>query len=275
MSATVRPVLDAPALLVEPEEAAAPRWLAVADLHLGLAEIDARRGMPAATTARAMADELVALARANRAGRVVIAGDVKHPVTATPRILRPEIFRFFATVLEAGVEVEVVLGNHDPGLVPWLPKEVRVHRASGTVRDGVGVFHGHRWPAQRVLNAPRLVAGHLHPGFRLAPSAERGGGKERCWVRVAFPPRRARRRRERRHIVRARELIVLPAFNPLAGTEALNRERPGRGRSFLFQRFLGRGVARAYLLDGTDLGPLPTIEPRSVPATRRRAPPAR
>lgn len=259
---TVRPVPDAPALLVAPRAPGAERWLAVADLHLGLAEVDARRGVPSATTGRAMAEALVTLARAHGAGRVVIAGDVKHPVTGVPRLLRPEIFRFFATVLEAGIAVEVVLGNHDPGLVPCLPKEVAVHRATGIVRDEIGVFHGHRWPAQRVLNAPRLVVGHLHPGIRLAPSPDRGGGKERCWVRVAFPPPNARPSRRRRHILRARELIVLPAFNPLAGTEALNRERPRRGRSFLFQRFLARGVARAYLLDGTDVGPLAT----SVPA---------
>lgn len=270
----VRPVPDAPALIVTPDGAAAERWLAIADLHLGLAAVDHRRGLPAATTARAMAEELLRLAHATGARRVLIAGDVKHPVAGTPRSLRPEIFRFFATVLEAGVALEVVLGNHDPGLVPCLPREVVVHRALGTVRDGVGVFHGHRWPSQRVLDAPRLVVGHLHPGVRLAPSPDRGGGKERCWVRVSFDPIALRPRRRRRHVLRARELIVLPAFNPLAGTEALNRARPRRGRSFLFQRFLARGTTRAYLLDGTDVGPVPTAAPRES-AAPRRAPPGR
>ena len=49
-------------------------------------------------------------------------------------------------------------------------------------------------------------------------------------------------------------MIVLPAFNPIAGVEALNRRRVSPGRSFLFARFLSKGPARAYLLDGTDLG---------------------
>jgi uncharacterized protein len=274
VAAELRPVPDAPALLVTPDDVPGDPWLAIADLHLGLAAVDHRRGLPAATTARAMAEELLRLCRATGARRVLVAGDVKHPVTGTPRVLRPEIFRFFATVLEGRVPIEVVLGNHDPGLVPWLPKEVVVHRASGIVRDGVGVFHGHRWPSQRVLNAPRLVVGHLHPGVRLAPSPDRGGGKERCWVRVAFDPVALRPRRRRRHVLRARELIVLPAFNPLAGAEALNRERPRRGRSFLFQRFLARGTTRAYLLDGTDLGPIPTTAPPAT-AAPRQAPPAR
>lgn len=56
-------------------------------------------------------------------------------------------------------------------------------------------------------------------------------------------------------------MIVLPAYNPLAGTEALNRQRPARGRTFLYHRFLSQGSARAYLLDGTDLGPLRAVEP--------------
>ena len=45
-------------------------------------------------------------------------------------------------------------------------------------------------------------------------------------------------------------------------------------RSFLFGRFLGEGTARAYLLDGTDVGPI-VIPPRARrSAGRRTAPPA-
>jgi uncharacterized protein len=151
------------------------------------------------------------------------------------------------------------LGNHDVGLVRHLPREVEVHPSTGIVRGEVGIFHGHRWPSNAVLRAPRLVAGHLHPGFRLAPTVEFPEGKRRCWVRVERtpPPARPKAARRRVHIEpRAREVVILPAFNPMAGTESLNRERPARGRSFLYRRFLRDGVARAYLLDGTDVGVL-------------------
>jgi hypothetical protein len=221
-----------------------------------------------------LAEQLLQLARTARAGRVLIAGDVKHPIVGTPPALRSVIFDFFSTLLGGGLAVEVVLGNHDVGLARHLPREVVVHPATGVVRDGVGVFHGHCWPSNRVLRAPRLVVGHLHPGFRLAPSPEDPLGKRRCWVRVEFPPPPKPTRRRRRHaLVRASELIVLPAFNPIAGTEALNRVAPGRGRSFLYGRFLSRGTARAYLLDGTDLGvltrPRPVTPPRAASSTSR------
>ncbi|HZY91231.1 MAG TPA: hypothetical protein VFG07_00440 [Thermoplasmata archaeon] len=260
----LRPVLDQPALLLDPGRPNRPRRLITADLHLGLGETGPREGLPSATSARQLVEDLLRLAREAGVRHLVIAGDVKHPIVGTPRALRPVIFDAFSMLLSEGLAVDVVLGNHDVGLVRHLPREVRVHDPDGVVLDGVGIFHGHRWPSPRVLGAAKIVAGHLHPGVRLAPSPERPTGKERCWVRVAFsaPPQGTRRTAR---VLLAREMVILPAFNPLAGTEALNRGRPKRGRSFLYQRFLGRGDARTYLLDGTDLGPLvtPTRAPPS------------
>ncbi len=273
MRSTVRPVPGAAALRIETEEGR--RSLVVADVHLGLGGTSERPGGPPEGSAGVLAGTLRGWAEQSGAGRIVIAGDVKHPIRGTPPPLRPVVFDFFAALLGAGLEVDVVLGNHDAGLVRYLPREVRVHAATGAVIDGVGVFHGHTWPTNAVLRAPTLVVGHLHPGFRLAPSPDDPEGKRRCWLRVAFPPPAARPRRRRRHELRAREMIVLPAFHPLAGTEALNRQRPARGRTFLYRRFLANGVTRAYLLDGTDLGVLtPPVPPRPNGSSRRasRAP---
>jgi len=263
----LRPVPDAPALLIDAEKRSDPRALVVADIHLGLGSSIERPLGPPEGAADLLAERLVGLARASRADLVIVAGDAKHPIVGTPAALRPVVFDFFAELLHEGFPVELVLGNHDVGIVRHLPREVRVHPATGVVRGGVGIFHGHRWPSNEVLRAPRLVAGHLHPGFRLAPTADDTEGKRRCWVRVERSPPGPKAARRRRHIEpRAREIVILPAFNPIAGTEALNRERPARGRSFLYRRFLSSGVARAYLLDGTDLGVLTTrvvSDPRS------------
>ncbi len=255
---TVRPVVDHPALLLEPRAREMPRRLIVADLHLGLGGEEPRRGVPAETSAREMAEEILGIARREATEHLLIAGDVKHPIVGTPRPLRPVLFDFFSQLLGDGLVVDLVPGNHDVGITPWLPREVTVHPAAGIVVDGVGVFHGHCWPSARVLRSPRLVAGHLHPGIRLAPSAERPTGKEKCWLRVSVKAGRASGK-IRPSPVKAQEVVLLPAFNPLAGTESLNREKPRRGRSFLFRRFVRLGEARAYLLDGTDLGSLATI----------------
>ncbi len=265
---SLRPIPDAPALLLEGAAAGEPRTVLVADLHLGLGGTPDRPGGPPEGSAELLAERLVGLLRSHHAGTLVIAGDVKHPIVGTPASLRPIVFAFFGSLLSEGVSVEVVLGNHDVGLLRHLPREVVVHPASGTVHHGVGVFHGHCWPSNAVLRSSRLVTGHLHPGFRLAATSEDPVGKRPCWVRVEVEPEPSRARRPRRHAdLGAREIVILPPFNPLAGIEALNRQRPARGRSFLFGRFLSRGVARAYLLDGTDLGVIPT---RSKLARRMR-----
>jgi uncharacterized protein len=248
--------MDAPALVLD-GGSARERTVVIADLHLGLGASPDRPGGPPEGSATRLSDSLLSVAQRERAARIVIAGDVKHPIVGTPPPLRPVIFEFFRVLLAAGYDVEVVLGNHDVGLERHLPREVVVRPATGAVYGQVGIFHGHAWPSPAVLRAPRLVVGHLHPGFRLAPSPDDPSGKRRCWVRLELPPPAIQRsRRRRRHEIRARELVVLPAFNPLAGIEALNRQRPARGRTFLYLRFLSRGTARSYLLDGTDLGTL-------------------
>jgi metallophosphoesterase superfamily enzyme len=255
----LRPIPDQPALLLKPAAPGERPTVLVADLHLGLGGSAERPGGPPEGAAEVLSERLAHLLESHRAGTLLIAGDVKHPIVGTPPPLRPVLFSFFSRLLSDGFATEVVLGNHDVGLVRHLPREVVVHPAGGVVREGVGVFHGHCWPSNPVLKSSRLVAGHLHPGFRLAPTTDDPYGKRPCWVRVEVEPAPSRSRRKRRHAeLRAREIVILPPFNPLAGIEALNRERPARGRSFLFGRFLSRGPARAYLLDGTDLGLIPT-----------------
>jgi hypothetical protein len=272
--ARLSPVPNRPLLILRVEDG--PPVLLLSDLHLGLGTTSGQSAGPPGASAAEMAVGLCESARAAGASRIVLLGDVKHPIVGTPRPLRPVVFDFFSTLLGDGYPVDIVLGNHDVGLAKYLPKEVEVHGAGGAVVGGVGLFHGHRWPTDKVLASGALVAGHLHPGVRLAPSADSSSGKQRCWLRVEFPePEAPPKRRRARSALAAREMVVLPAFNPLAGTEALNRGRPKLSRSFLFHRFVGRGRTRAYLLDGTDLGELATAPAGGPPEGRERSPPGR
>lgn len=248
------------------------RAVIVSDLHIGLGAVPGRARGPPEADAADLAERLVRVVRSERSNLLIVAGDAKHPIVGTPGPLRPVVFDFFATLLDAGLDVELVPGNHDAGLVPHLPREVQVAPAAGVVRLGVGIFHGHRWPSEEVLAAGQVVVGHLHPGVRLAPTASDVQTKVRCWLRArrARPPSRGRRGED---AISAKEVIVLPAFNPIAGTEALNRERPQRGRTFLVRRFLAGSDARAYLLDGTDLGGIVTPGLSARPSRAPRGPP--
>jgi hypothetical protein len=244
--------------------------VAVSDLHIGLG-YSGREGLGLAeATSNSMAERLVRLAAEASATGVVVVGDLKHPIVGAPAPVGRLLFEFCSHLLSEGLAVSLILGNHDVGVARHLPREVSVLPASGLRRGNVGLFHGHRWPTNSVLAAETLVCGHLHPGFRLAESGMPEGGKHGVWVRTQLAPSSSARKV--RHRLRARELIVLPAFNPLSGIEALNREAPAHYRSFLTHRFLARGRSRAYLLDGTDLGALPSWEEPRAP---KRPSPAR
>lgn len=263
---TAIPVRGAPALLLTE---GATRTLVLSDVHLGLGD-SAERGFGVArSTAAEMARGVIALARRTRARRVIIAGDLKHPIFGLSPPLKALVFDFASTLLRARIRLDLVLGNHDAGIVPALPREVLVHSAGGMRLGDVGIFHGHCWPSGRLASARLLVSGHLHPGYRFAPDERSTSGKERCWLRASFAKPLPRFRHSRRP-TRAEELIVLPAFHPLAGIEALNREAPSRGRSFLVRRFLSRGQVRAFLLDGTDVGPVLSSR-RKLPVGGRAA----
>jgi uncharacterized protein len=239
-----------------------PVELAVADLHVGLG-VSGRTGLGLAeATAREMASEILTIAERERARGVISVGDSKHPIVGSQAHVARLLFQLFATLLEGDLEVRLIRGNHDVGIDRHLPREVEILPALGLRRGEIGLFHGHGWPDERVLRAKRLVVGHLHPGYRLARSeGPAGAGKFRCWVRTDLSGYRPSPR-ARRHVLRSKEVIVLPAFNPLAGIESLNLRRPAQHRSFLVDRFLAPGQSRAYLLDGTDLGPLRFPEPR-------------
>ncbi len=261
----LRPIPNRPILEILGSEESSGGLLAFADLHLGLGAGERRADGPPEASSHRMVEGLLEVARERSAAGFVVAGDVKHPVVGTPRPLRPIIFNFFAGLLAEGYSVDLVLGNHDPGLVPHLPREVKVHSSKGAVLRGVGFFHGHRWPNKELFSMERLVVGHLHPGYRLAPTPEASQSRHRCWVRVEYPPGWTPGGDRSKTRPKVRELVVLPAFNPLAGIEALNHERPARFRTFLLRRFLNPGVSRAFLLDGTDLGTLLTTRPAARP----------
>ncbi|MFG1530410.1 MAG: hypothetical protein AAFA34_03955 [Thermoplasmata archaeon] len=270
-AAEIRPLPGSPALVVADTPGRSGTTVVISDVHLGYGATRDRPDGPPPASIDALADQVLGATRTAGAGTLLIAGDVKHPIVGVPAALRPGVRRFFATLLAEGLRVEIVPGNHDVGLGRSLPGEVVLHPPTGVVHRGVGIFHGHRWPSEPVARAPRLVAGHLHPGVRLAPTVDDPTGKRRCWVRLEarLPPAP---RAPRRPPGPVQEVVILPAFNPIAGIESLNREKPRRGRSFLVHRFLSGGAARGFLLDGTDIGvlagltPDPTARPGPGPA---------
>ncbi len=236
------PVVGEPALIVE----GSVKIMVVADIHLGIEHELWLGGASVPSQTGRLLDRLKRIIESQSPERLIVLGDLKHNVPRTSWQERIEVPRFLEE-LSAKIKVTVVPGNHDTSLKELAPG-IEICAPDGLLLDGVGYFHGHTRPSREVLSAKSLLAAHLHPSVRLTDylGASRN---ERVWVRTST----LKRYRETK-----REILVLPAFNPLCGSLPLN-ENTDKERGPLL-KIIDLEMARIYLLDGTYLGRLKEIK---------------
>ncbi|EMA39501.1 metallophosphoesterase [Halobiforma nitratireducens] len=264
------------------------RLLLVADYHAGYeAALRYERGVDVPSRADERRDRLQTLVDRTDPDRLVVLGDLMHSIGDPGGAERGEL-EVLVESLPPTLAVTVVKGNHDGEIETWLgdddsvgtePRrddpnadvpEVTVVPGNGIRIGGIGVCHGHTWPAPELLESgvEAICLGHEHPCVRLED--EVGGSRvERAWLRGrADPAAFADHERDAASRcgtddatvpstwlsegVEPPRLIVMPAFNDLVGGTWVNLAE----QSFL-SPFLPDGLAdgEAYLLDGTRLGP--------------------
>ncbi|AFZ71852.1 metallophosphoesterase [Natronobacterium gregoryi] len=267
----VEPVPGEPAATAA---AGGDRLLLVADYHAGYeAGLRSGRGVDVPSRAPDRRERLLALLERTNPDRLVVLGDLMHSIGDPGSAERGELEVLFES-FPSTLSVTVVKGNHDGEIETWLvdgsehgdgPGEVTVVPGDGIAIDGLGVCHGHTWPAREVLESDVVCLGHEHPCVRLED--EVGGSRvERAWLRGRADPV-AFRDHDRygdgvvplwlEDDARSQpRLVVLPAFNDLVGGTWVNLS----DQSFLAP-FLPGALAdgEAYLLDGTRLGPYDAI----------------
>ncbi|MFB6281532.1 MAG: metallophosphoesterase [Haloferacaceae archaeon] len=168
----------------------------VADLHLGRAAAS-RVAYPLGERDD-LRDRLVAALDRFDPATVVFAGDLLHRFGAVPDRAAGGLRALAGACRDAGARPVVVAGNHDGALGSAWDGEVHDEYR---LDDGTVACHGHAEPA---ADAPRYVVGHDHPTIEIEgqrrPCLLYGGG-----------------------VYRGRDLLVLPAFTPLAPGVAVNR----------------------------------------------------
>jgi hypothetical protein len=244
----IAPIFNTTLLLVEGKE----RVLVAADLHLGLEHELWMGGVSIPSQTEKILARLQGYVREIVPDRLLLLGDLKHNVPKTSWQERREVPDFLRR-LSAMVKVEIVPGNHDSNLADMAPLGVRMHSSSGFVLDGVGYFHGHTWPDEKIVRADRLVAGHLHPAVRLKDPL--GCSLTRpVWARAPLLPESVQ---EHYGFASSAEIIIVPAFNDLCGGLPLNE--PAEDLRGPLLTMVDCEHARLYLKDGTDLGLLREI----------------
>lgn len=279
MKVMLTPVKDYPAFLHEGKR---ERTLIVTDLHLGWEINLVRKGIHLPSQMPKIRKKLLRLIKATKPDTLTILGDVKHTIAKAESGEWHDIPEFFEAIMKEVHTVRVVRGNHDGNLEPLLPTPVELHPSTGMTINGTGLFHGHTWPARRLLECDTLVMGHVHPtvvfrdylGFRITT---------RVWVKAvchaeklaaALMKRRYTGSREesaarlKKHSdgkPRVKQLFIMPCFNDFLGGRPFNKT-DGR-RTYIGPLLRSEAInideAEAYLLDGTFLGLVEQLKGRS------------
>lgn len=244
-----------PAAIIEGQE----RALVITDLHIGFERELAQLGVNIPSQTGKVFSKLQKIILNMKPSRVILLGDVKHGIPAITNQEWADLPVFFERLLELGVEVEVIQGNHDGGLEPLTPREVKIHDSRGVVVEEVGLIHGHAWPSRELLKCRVLLMGHNHPIVELRDQL---GFRETipAWlsIRVSAESRSLLARElgedDVYEDVKVRRMVVMPAFNFLL---------PGKPINAVNRRFLGPLLessvlevekAEVYLIDGTFMG---------------------
>lgn len=173
------------------------RAVVVADLHLGYEGVLREQGVSLPRfQKRHMVERLEGLLDRYAPDLLVIDGDFKHEFSRNLREEWNEVLDVL-DFLEGRVEVLMIRGNHDNFLKTILNRKgLELHRSHQLGR--FTILHGHE-PAEA---SGTVIIGHEHPSMRL---------RDVIGATLSLPC-----------FVVSRDLVVVPAFSPLAyGSDVL------------------------------------------------------
>jgi putative SbcD/Mre11-related phosphoesterase len=264
----LEPVKNYPALLHTEKQ---HKTLIIADLHLGWEINLAQKGIHIPSQTTKILQKLLRIISITNPHTLIILGDVKHTIAKAEPGEWKDIPEFFEAISAEIDDVRVIRGNHDGTLEPLLPKSVALYPSTGIALDSVGLFHGHTWPAKKLLNSKILIMGHVHPtlsfrdalGFRITTPV---------WIKIGLnngkleTPRLKSRHSKTttprdangKHTgkPRVKQLLIIPCFNDFLGGRPINKKGENKGHIGPLLRSEATNIEKAqvYLLDGTFLG---------------------
>jgi len=241
----IQPIIDEPAFMIKEK-----KLLVIADLHIGIESELRENGLQVPSQTNVMEQRLISILTSNTIDDIILLGDIKHNIPSSTIQERTDVNRFLNTIQTYGT-LHVLPGNHDGNIHRLLPSTVKLYPSDGFVFDGIGFTHGHRKPNPEVMQCEQVVIGHTHPTVMLT---DRLGYRtfEQCWLRSVPLSDRLLEKYPTSHTL---QVLVMPAFNPLCGGIAVNRD-PLLGP---FKSLIDINSAEVYLLDGSSLGKVKDI----------------
>ena len=241
-----QPVVNKPALYI-PDS----KILVLADLHIGIENELRDFGVHTSSHINQMETMLMEICEEYQPKEIIFLGDIKHSIPSTPFYEKKQIYQFFHRINKKAT-IHLIPGNHDAWIKTMIPEQINVHRSDGFQRGTLGFVHGHRWPAESIMNCEYLFCGHTHPTVKLTDRLWYHS-YESCWVKTPLYEQKVKQRYETFN----KDMIVtiLPVFNPLCGGISVNDE----GFVGPIQYLVHPKKAEIYLLDGSFIGTLNTL----------------
>lgn len=274
----ITPLMPYPAAMLRNREA---KTLVISDLHIGWEIALSESGIHVPTQTHRVLKQLKNIINHYKPDELLILGDVKHSVASAEISEWQDIPEFFDEIKKHVKHIEIIPGNHDGNLEPLLPEGVELKSSAGTIKNDVGLFHGHRWPSLEMLKCKVLVMGHVHPvislrdpaGFRIT---------QRVWVKAEVDGKRLGETMALKQGIKAdsvmetlaqmgikprvAKLFIMPSFSEFLGGKPLNlrnscnSEREDVLGPVLRSEAVKMDNSEIYLLDGTFLGFLGQIK---------------
>jgi len=235
----VRPVPNKPALIVD------DKILVIADLHIGIESELRGHGLNVSSQTGKMFDNLEKICKKYKPKKIVLLGDIKHNIPSSTISERKDVEKFLKNAKKLS-KIHIVVGNHDGFIKKLVPEDITVYPSQGFTIENIGFIHGHSWPKEEVIKSDQVIMAHTHPTIMLT---DRLGHKsfEPCWV-DAKPNKK--KIKEKYKTEKTPKILIIPAFNPLCGGIAINRD----GITGPMSNIIDIPQSSIYLMDGTSLG---------------------
>jgi len=221
----------------------------VGDTHFGMEAKLRRRGIFDNQFSLRLYERLETLLMEHKAKKLILLGDVKEDITMLDRTTRDILSR-----LSLHAEVIIVRGNHDGG----IEKEggARIIDPQGFVYEGLGLSHGHSWPADELMECKYLVCGHQHPMITMSDTLG-ARHSEPVWLVADCDGEKLLEQYP--HANEKLKLVLMPAYNPMVGSMINHVEKTHLG-PVLNNNLFKLDDAIVFRLDGSSLGKLGRIE---------------
>jgi putative SbcD/Mre11-related phosphoesterase len=263
----IEPLVDEPVLIAQ----GTLRVMVVCDIHLGIESDIQHSGIVIPSQSDKVLKRILHFIDTIRPERVVLLGDVKHNIPWISWQERKEV-PWFLENIASRVPVDIVPGNHDGDmehLIKLIPGnlEISLKPVKGYILDGVGYFHGHTWPAPRLLSCKNIVMAHNHPTIRFTDALGHSSS-EPAWIRTKmnFKILKDHYQLNKQDMQWSDpDVIIMPAFCALCGGIAFNESKHDHLLGPVFSSgSIDPDKAEIYLLDGTRLGKLSGIRRLSI-----------